>query len=60
MKYLAGELVARRIKPGMLVLLYLVSWELGNLFRSGSGVIFPVRIDYVWFDFLFSFNASGG
>ena len=30
--YLAGKLVARTMKPGMLVLLYLVSWELGNLF----------------------------
>ena len=43
-KYLAGELVARRMKPGMLVLLYLVSWELGNLFPLLSGVISPVRI----------------
>ncbi len=43
-KYLAGELVATRMKPGMLVLLYLVSWELGNLFRLLSGVISPVKI----------------
>ena len=43
-KYLAGELVARRMKPGMLVLLYLVSWELGNLFPLLSGVISPVRL----------------
>ena len=46
-KYLAGELVARRMKPGMLVLLYLVSWELGNLFPLLSGVISPVRIEVV-------------
>ena len=43
-KYLAGELVARRMKPGMLVLLYLVSWELGNLFPLLPGVISSVRI----------------
>ena len=36
-KYLAGQLVARRMKPGMLVLLYLVSWEIGNLFPLLSG-----------------------
>ncbi len=43
-KCLAGQLVARRMKPGMLVLLYLVSWEIGNLFPFLSGVISQVRI----------------
>ena len=36
-KHLAGQLVARRIKPGRLVLLYLVSWESGNLFVYNLG-----------------------
>ena len=43
-KYLAGELVARRMKPGIVVLLCLVSWELGNLFPLLSGVISRVKI----------------
>ncbi len=56
-KHLAGQPVARRIKPGMLVLLYLVSWESGNLFCIGILGDLPVRV--VAFDYSSVIIAKG-
>ena len=50
MEFLAGQLVARRMRPGMLVLLYLVSWELGNLLPLLSAVIPQVRIVQIFLE----------
>ncbi len=45
-KHLAGQLVARRIKPGVLVLLYLVSWDSENLFSLVIWGDFPSKNSY--------------
>ncbi len=41
--YLAGQLVARRLKPGVLVHFYVVSWESGNLFSFVMWDDLPTR-----------------